>query len=284
MVAAWYPKHVRSPEDRLRYYASVFDTVEIDSTFYGLPQERVARLWASRTPENFVFLVKAFAMMTRHPVRPDQLPKDLAIELSSHLDEHGRISSIPEEIRKEVFGRFLLGLRPLLDQEKVGAILLQFPPYIRATPKARAYIEMAVELLRPLPVAVEFRHASWLSEHERTGTFAFLEAIGAAYVCVDEPRIPSANVLPPVAACTTPDLAYVRFHGRNAATWNARSIPPSERFRYLYTEDELREWVEPIRSLQEQAKTTYVMFNNCYGDYAPRNALQMLSLLDVVRE
>ncbi len=103
-------------------------------------------------------------------------------------------------------------------------------------------------------------------------------------MCVDEPRLASPTVLPPLAICTTPSLAYVRFHGRNSTTWNARVGSAAERFRYQYKEGELGEWVEPILHLAEAAETTNVLFNNCYGDYAPRNARQMMSLLNLIQE
>ena len=102
-------------------------------------------------------------------------------------------------------------------------------------------------------------------------------------MCVDEPRIDAHNVMPPLAAVTA-ESAYVRFHGRNASTWNARSSSAAERFKYSYSLDELAEWVTPIRHLAEQTSTTYVMFNNCFADYAPNNAQQMLSLFDTPEE
>ena len=284
MVSAWYPPQIRSAEERLRYYAAVFDTVEVDSTFYCLPAAKVSALWAERTPPGFTFHVKAFALMTRHPVRLEQLPLALRGEYASSADSSGRIARVPSELEAQVFDLYRQGLAPLRNDGKLGAVLLQFPPYLRATRQAREYIEKAVDRLTPDQVAVEFRHASWVDETEREQTFSFLSALGAAFVCVDEPRIAQANVLPPIIACTTPHLAYVRFHGRNASTWNARVASAAERFRYLYTQEELAEWVGPLRSLSEQAQVTYAMFNNCYADYAPRNAVQLLSLLGQANE
>ena len=141
------------------------------------------------------------------------------------------------------------------------------------------YLAYSTGLLAPDRVAVEFRHSSWLEPVEQATTLGLLASLGAAYVCVDEPRIEACNVLPPLAVATA-DTAYVRFHGRNAATWNARTGSAAERFKHLYSTEELVEWVEPVRHLQEGASTTYLMFNNCFADYAPRNAQQMLSLLD----
>jgi len=281
MVRAWYPSGIKSAADRLRYYALHFDTVEVDSTFYGLPNRYTARLWAERTPPGFVFHVKAFAMLTRHAVRPLQLPPALREAYQLELDRQGRIVHPPAELRREVFGLFRAALEPLRSQEKLGVILLQFPPYFVANETNQAYIAEAVELLAPDPVAVEFRHVSWVTAEHLELTLDLLRSLGAAFVCVDEPRVSACNVLPPLAEVTS-DIAYVRFHGRNAATWNIRGGSAAERFRYLYSEEELREWVEPVRRLSQEASTTYLMFNNCYSDYAPRNARQMLSLLDVL--
>ncbi|MCX8033391.1 MAG: DUF72 domain-containing protein [Thermoleophilia bacterium] len=279
MVRAWYPVGVKSAADRLRYYAAHFDTVEVDSTFYGLPNRYTAQLWADRTPPGFVFHVKAFGMLTRHGVRPEQLPAALRDAYELELDRQGRIVHPPEELREEVFRLFGAALEPLRAVNKLGVILLQFPPYFVANESNQTYLAQAVELLAPDPVAVEFRHISWVSAENLDKTLDLLRSLNAAFVCVDEPRISAPNILPPLTAVTS-DIAYVRFHGRNAATWNIRGGSAAERFKYLYQEDELREWVEPVRSLSQEAATTYLMFNNCYADYAPRNAKQMLSLLD----
>ena len=157
---------------------------------------------------------------------------------------------------------------------------MQFPPYFVANKANRDYIRYSAGLLAPDRVAVEFRHASWVEPDVLTDTLDLLQTLGLSYVCVDEPRLDGPTVLPPLAAATS-DVAYVRFHGRNSATWNARVSSAAERFKYFYSEEELAEWVGPVRALQAEAETTYVMFNNCYGDYAPRNAQQMMSLLDV---
>jgi uncharacterized protein YecE (DUF72 family) len=279
MVRAWYPPTVRSAADRLRYYASFFDTVEVDSTFYGLPTPSTSQLWAERTPPDFVFHVKAFGMLTRHGVRPEQLPAPVRAEWTFELDQHHRILHPSPVLRQKVFRVFSEALEPLRRESKLGVILLQFPPYFVANETNRQYIGEACGLLAPDRVAVEFRHASWLQPEELDTTLSLLGSLGAAYTSVDEPRLPGPTVLPQLTAATS-DFAYVRFHGRNAATWNARVATAAERFNYLYPESELAEWVQPIQKLREEATITYVMFNNCFADYAPRNAQQMMSLLD----
>ena len=278
MIKAWYPAGVKTAEQRLRFYAARFDTVEVDSTFYGLPTTGNAQLWAQRTPPEFVFHIKAFGMLTRHGVKAEQLPPPVRERHSFDLDRYGRVLRPSTELRAEVFALFSEALEPLRTSGKLGLILMQFPPYFVAEQSNRDYILQAAELLAPDRVAVEFRHSSWVQPEEWERTLALLEDNGLSYVCVDEPRLDGPTVLPPLIAATS-DVAYVRFHGRNAATWNAKVSSAAERFRYLYSSGELREWVEPVRHLREGADTTFLMFNNCYGDYAPKNAQQMLSLV-----
>jgi uncharacterized protein YecE (DUF72 family) len=280
MIRAWYPAGVRTAADRLAYYAARFDTVEVDSSFYGLPTSGTARLWAERTPPGFVFHIKAFGMLTRHGVRPEQLPPVLRAHYDLELDRQGRVVHPPPDLREAVFGLFSEALEPLREQGKLGIVLMQFPPYFVANKSNRDYIRHSTALLAPDRVAVEFRHASWVEPDELPETLELLNSLGLSYVCVDEPRLDGPMVLPPLAAATS-DVAYVRFHGRNSATWNARVSSAAERFKYFYSGEELNEWVEPVRTLQSETETTYLMFNNCYADYAPRNARQMMSLLDI---
>lgn len=280
MVSAWYPDHVSSAEDRLRYYSSFFDTVEVDSTFYGFPNERTAALWAARTPPGFTFHIKAFAVMTRHAARPEQLPADMRTLDEYELDHAGRIIHPSTAFREMVFDRFTRALGPLREAGKLGVILLQFPPYLTATPQSREYIAQAVDRLRPDHAAVEFRHYSWLDAHEAPRTMQWLRELGATYVSVDEPSLPAHNVLPPLAVSTHAAISYVRLHGRNQTTWNARVAGAAERFRYSYSDEELREWLPKVKALSAESQETFVMFNNCYADYAPRNARRLMSLLD----
>jgi uncharacterized protein YecE (DUF72 family) len=279
MVRAWYPPGLRTAADRLRYYAEHFDTVEVDSSFYGLPTPATAALWAERTPPSFVFHIKAFGMLTRHGVRPEQLPPPLREGRAFELDRYGRILHPPLDLREAAFALFFDALQPLRSAGKMGLVLMQFPPYFVANKLNRDYLVESLRLLAPDRVAVEFRHASWVQPEELESTLELIASLGASYVCVDEPRLIGPTVLPPLTAATS-DIAYVRFHGRNAATWNARVGSAAERFKYDYTDAELAEWVEPVRKLREQCATTYIMFNNCFADYAPRNAKQMMSLLD----
>ena len=255
----WYPKGLSAGE-RLAYYAQHFDTVEVDSTYYRLPAEEMVGRWAERTPDGFVMHVKAFGLMTRHPVKVEALPPDLRDDAPT--DDKGRVERPSREFRGEVFRRFLDALEPLRSAGKLGGILFQFPSYVVYKDASLDYLQWASEQLGDDEMLVEFRHVSWLDDEHRDDTLRFLEELHATHVIVDAPRIEGAkNVAPTVLALTSP-TAYVRFHGRNADTWNKRGGSASERFDYLYSDEELQEWVGPLRDLAGQAEQAYAFFNN----------------------
>jgi uncharacterized protein YecE (DUF72 family) len=255
----FYPKGLPAGE-RLAHYAQHFDTVEVDSTYYRLPGEEMVRRWAERTPDDFVMHVKAFGLMTRHPVKLEALPPDLRDDAPT--DDKGRVERPSREFRGEVFRRFLEALGPLRQTGKLGGILFQFPSYVVYKDRSLDYLRWAREQLVDDEMLVEFRHVSWLDDEHRDETLRFLEELGATHVIVDAPRIDGAkNVAPTVLALTSP-TAYVRFHGRNAETWNKRGGSASERFDYLYSDEELQEWVGPLRELAGGAEQAYAFFNN----------------------
>jgi uncharacterized protein YecE (DUF72 family) len=254
----FYPPGTPSAE-RLPYYAEHFDTVEVDSTYYRLPVPEMVERWAERTPDDFVFHVKAFGVMTRHPVKVDALPTDLREE--APVDDKGRIERPSREFRAEIFRRFREALEPLRSAGKLGGILMQFAPYVVPREASIDYLEFAREQLGEDEMLVEFRHRSWYEEDQLPETLAFLERIGASHVVVDAPKTDAKNVPPTVLAVTSP-LVYVRMHGRNAETWNVRGRSAAERFDYLYTDEELGEWVEPLQELAGKAEQAYVVFNN----------------------
>jgi uncharacterized protein YecE (DUF72 family) len=271
--------------DRLPYYAEHFDTVEVDSTYYRLPVPEMVERWAERTPDDFVFHVKAFGVMTRHPVKVDALPTDLRDE--APVDDKGRLERPSREFRAEIFRRFREALEPLRSEGKLGGILMQFAPYVVPREASIDYLEFAREQLGEDDMLVEFRHRSWYEEDELSETLALLERIGASHVVVDAPKTDAKNVPPTVPAVTSP-FVYVRMHGRNAETWNVRGRSAAERFDYLYSDEELREWVEPLQELAGKAEQAYVVFNNNNrspsGDggfvaQAATNAFQLRKLL-----
>src|SRR5215210_7049403 len=263
LTKVWYPRSVRSGEARLRHYAQRFDTVEANSTYYRLPDAELVANWAERTPAGFTMHVKAFGLMTRHPVKLEGLPEDLREAMP--VDERGRVDRPPRELRAEAFRRFSSALEPLRMTGKLGGILLQLPPYI----------EWAADQLQGDELLLEFRHRSWLDEEHRDETLAFLESRGLTYVVVDAPKTEAKNLVPTVVARTS-DTAYVRFHGRNASTWNKRTGSAAERFDYLYSEQELEEWVAPLRELAGESESVYAMFNNNGRSQMPATGLEGL--------
>jgi len=251
LLKTWYPRGVSTAEKRLRYYAKRFDTVEVDSPFYALPDPAVTGRWAQRTPDDFVFHVKASAAMTWHEGEPTD----------------------------ESFTQFRGSMEPLELSGKLRGVLLQYHPRFVKSAAAKDELARVRARLDPIVPLIEFRHKSWMEPGEQTGTLDFLERHGLAYVSVDAPRTRASNVVPPVAAATH-RLAYVRFHGRNAQTWNIRGGTAADRFDWMYSAEELAEWVEPIRRVAEQADEAYALFNNNRDDFAPRSAMIFRSLLD----
>ncbi|MGQ9517866.1 MAG: DUF72 domain-containing protein [Anaerolineae bacterium] len=282
----FYPPHVRDAASRLSYYTQHFpDLVEVNSTYYGLPSERTALLWHQRTPADFIFDIKIFSLFTFHPTPPASLPKDLCQELGPELLEKEMLyfDQVPREIAEETLQRFTHALTPLQAAGKVGAILLQFPPWFHPKPQSYDHIVWLTERLQPFQVAVEFRQRAWLDESHRAGALQFLSAHGLAYVCVDEPAGLRSSV-PPLAFATNPRLSYVRFHGRRAETWEQSGISVHERTKYLYKPEEFQEWVPKIRRLAEQSQEVHVLMNTNYRDYAVRNAKQLMLMVEQYSE
>ena len=273
LASGWYPPGVTSAEERLQFYASRFPLVEVDSTYYFPPSEKNARLWVERTPPGFVFNVKAFSLLTQHPTRAEALPK------TARLPE-GKARVYPKDLDQadvdEVWDRFLSALEPLHDAGKLGALLFQFPPWFGIARRNKQYILECARRASPLPICVEFRNGSWMTDDNRAETLEFLEGYGLPYVGVDMPQGFRSSV-PPVLAATA-DLAVVRFHGHNREEWESGSV--QRRFRYLYSDAELAEWAPRLRSLAQQATATHVLMNNCYEDYAQRNAADLIRLLE----
>ena len=270
----FYPPKLPARE-RLAYYAQFFDTVEVDSTYYRLPAESMVQGWAERTPDGFTMHVKAFGLMTRHPVKVEVLPEDLRDAMP--VDERGRVDRPPRELRGEVFRRFLGALEPLRAAGKLGGILFQLPPYVVFKEHSLDYLTWAKEQLGGDEMLVEFRHRSWLDDENRAETLAFLEDLGAAYVTVDAPRSDTAKNLVPTVPAVTAKTAYVRFHGRNLGTWNKRGGSAAERFDYLYSDEELEELVPTLAELAQQSERAFAFFNNNASSEDPENPLGRIS-------
>jgi uncharacterized protein YecE (DUF72 family) len=283
VASGWYPKGAHTAEARLRYYASQFPITENDSTYYALPLPEHAEQWVARTPDDFTMNVKAFAPLTAHYTDPKRLPADLRSALPEELRDKPHVypKDLGDELMDEIAARFRTAIEPLRASGKLGVVLFQYPMWIAFSAENRRRLSRAKALVPGCKVAVEFRNATWMTERNRERTLAFLRDEGLAYTCVDEPQgLPSS--IPPVAAATS-DVAVVRFHGRRAATWRAKGQTATERFRYCYSVDELREWVPRIRQLADQAANVHVLMNNCYSNYPVTNANQLRELLGETR-
>ncbi|MCH7809621.1 MAG: DUF72 domain-containing protein [Chloroflexi bacterium] len=283
--SGWYPPAAaKSPEERLRYYADHFPIVEVDSTYYAIPHARNAELWVERTPDEFTFDVKAYALFTGHGAAVQAFPKDLKEALPGELRQKRNVymKDLPAETGDEMWRRFNETLLPLDSAGKLGTVLFQYPPWFGPRGENREAILEAKERLGQYRMAVEFRNAAWMAEpRDQERTLRFLTDNSIPYVCVDEPQGFKSSV-PPVTAVTHPSVALLRMHGHNNDTWTARSKTAAERFDYLYSEDELREWVPRIQGLAEDAAEVHVLMNNCHRDYSVRNARQIGEMLGVI--
>lgn len=274
----FYPRTVKTAEGRLRYYANSFDTVEVDSTYYAIPDMRNTSLWAERTPEDFIFHIKVYGALTGHGVDPKTLPKDI-FNLLSEKDKTERHVYIREPHFLQVIAdRFKEALSPLNRAEKLGVIVFQFPPWFHYKTAHMDYILNCKELMRGLPVAVEFRHGSWLTSDRLDSLLQFLRKHQLTYITADEPQYANLATVPFLPNVTT-EIAYFRFHGKNSENWLKKGIETSLRFAYLYSDEELKEFVPSIQDVDKKTKVTYAMFNNCHGGFAMKNALRLKEMV-----
>lgn len=279
--SGWYPKDARTAEARLRYYASRFPIVENDSTYYAIPPQQNALRWIERTPDGFTMNIKAFATLTDHYTDPHRLPRDLGDALPIDVRRKPRVypKEMSEDLKREIAARFRESIEPLHHAGKLGVVLFQYPVWFPASPQNQKSLARVRSILGALPIAIEFRNATWMSDRNRERTLATLRDHDLAYVSVDEPQgFPSS--VPPIAEATS-DIAIVRMHGRARELWEAQKESARERFRYRYTRDELREWVPRIEKLARRAKEVHVILNNCYSDYSVTNAEELRDLLGV---
>lgn len=276
----FYPPTARTPEARLRHYASIFPLVEVDSSYYAMPTPDNARRWAERTPDTFTMNVKSFRLFTGHQTSPAVLHKDLQAELGPLRDRPMLYHrDIPPAIRDELWRRFIEALAPLRTAGRLGLVHFQFPPWVRRTPAARAHIAECVARLPGHTLSVEFRHRSWFDAPHAADTLAFERELGVVHTVADEPQ-GFDNSIPAVWAGTHPTHRLVRLHGRNAGTWNVKGATvASDRFNYDYPDDELRGLAVQIRQLAVDGTFTHVVFNNNLEDQGQRNARSLMAIL-----
>jgi uncharacterized protein YecE (DUF72 family) len=270
-------------EARLRYYASVFDVVEVNASYYAIPDARTTARWVERTPPGFVFHVKAFAPMTGHRARLEALPAEMRglLPATPRLTDRGEVeaASLPGEALDLAFASFRAALRPLAEAGKLGYVLFQFAPWVHFGATALDALAALPARLPGYALAAEFRHRSWFPEHG-TETLEVLRALGIAHVVVDAPA--TASAMPRVAAVTAP-TAVVRLHGRNGEGWlrQLRGEQPAvrEKYDYLYAESELRALLPEVEALAGEAERVFISFNNNNRAYPVQNALMMRALL-----
>ena len=269
-------------ESRLRYYASVFDGVEVNSSYYAIPDIRNTLRWVERTPPGFVFHVKAYSLLTGHHPRAETVPADLAALLprSPRRTRRGEIdaSSFPPEALDRAFRLVRTALRPIAEAGKLGYVLFQFAPWVHFEPGRLDYLASLPERLPGWTIAIEFRHRSWLPDHADE-TLRALSGARLAHVIVDAP---AGHTVPRVTTVTAPTAVF-RLHGRNAHGWlrQLRGEEPTvrEKYDYLYSEAELREFLPEIEGVSEEAEEVFISFNNNNRDYPVQNALMLKRLL-----
>lgn len=275
----FYPREANNAEARLRYYAENFPIVEVDSTYYYPPSDQAVDAWVNRTPDEFTFHIKAWSLLTKHPTRPNSLAPDLRETATERKGKFLYASHLPDETMDEVWRRFAESLMPLHSTGKLGVIHFQYPEWFMPGTESRNYIVECQERLHNYRIAVEFRNSLWFKERKLERTLEFLRSHDIPVTSVDMPQ-GFRSSMPPVAAATAKDLAYVRFHGRNTEQWDKPQEIATPRFAYKYTQEELAPWVPKLKELASQAKEVHVLMNNCYQDYAVQNARDLGELLE----
>ncbi|HEY0631475.1 MAG TPA: DUF72 domain-containing protein [Thermoleophilaceae bacterium] len=273
-VEEWYPPGMAS-RDRLPWYARRFDAVEVNSSFYAIPEPGTVARWAEVTPDDFVFDYKLHRALSRHAAQVDSLPPDMRDGLD--VGPRGRVR-LTATLERELVTRTLEAVAPLEQAGKLGAFLLQLTPAF--SPRRHALDELAVviEALGGRPLAIEFRHRGWVEGDRLEATLDWLTEHRVAFVSVDAPKQDEFTIMPDVDAVTRPDLAYIRLHGRNAEGYlKGKSV--AERFGWDYSDDELEEVAGRARGMAEQADLVHVMFNNNRGADAPTSARKFRMLM-----
>ncbi len=273
----FYPKGVSTPEARLRHYASHFELVEVDATYYALLSADLVARWAEWTPSTFHFDVKAHPVFTGHPIDRARLPAELAARVPPS-ERRVYPKDLPAELVLEIERRYFASLEPLIERQRLSSILLQFPPWFDATRGHARKLEALRSRYPSAPFSIEFRNRSWLLPERRERVLDFLRAQQLPYVVVDEPDVERGGV-PPLSVVTSERLAVLRFHGQNRAAWSRPGATVAERFNYLYGAAELSAWVERVARLSDQAEEVHAVFNNCIRNYAVLNAKGLAALV-----
>jgi uncharacterized protein YecE (DUF72 family) len=265
----FYPEKGARPRgfDELEFYARWFDVVEVNSTFYGQPRAPVTAKWADRTPAGFEFAIKLFQKFTHPAMFLKSVAEHAPGAEPGALGEAG-------VVRQADVDEFKTGVEPLAMAGKLGALLVQFPPSFTATPEGVDYLGWLLRTFAAYPLAVELRHKTW--SDQGADTSALLSAYGAAWVLIDEPKF-GFSIRQNWHAAGEPAgaaLAYLRFHGRNAAEW-WRHAAAEDRYNYLYSPAELAPLADAAAGLAASLKKAYLFFNNHFSAQGVANAVQL---------
>jgi len=281
-AGTFYPRKSMTAESRLRHYAGVFDVVEVNSSYYAIPDIRNTLRWVERTPADFVFHVKAYSLLTGHHPKSESVPAELGALLprSPARTRRGEIdaSSFPPEALDRAFHLFHTAIQPIADAGKLGYVLFQFAPWIHFDAARLDYLASLPGRLPGWTIAVEFRHRSWLPDHVDE-TLRALSAARLAHVIVDAP---AGHAVPRLVTATAPTAVF-RLHGRNPDGWlrQLRREDPAvrEKYDYLYSEAELRGLLPEIEGVSAETEEVFISFNNNNRDYPVQNAFMMKRLL-----
>ncbi len=273
-VEQWYPPGMAA-RDRLEWYARRFDYVEVNSSFYAISEVATVARWAEITPDGFTFDYKLHRALSRHAAQPESLPPELRDGLD--LTSRGRVR-LNTGLEHALIERTLEAVKPLEQAGKLGALLLQLTPSF--SPSRHELDELAplVEGLGERPLAIEFRHRGWVEDGRIEHTLEWLSEHGAAFVAVDAPKEVHIPIMPDLDAVTSPRLAYLRLHGRNAEGYlKGKSV--AERFGWDYSDEELEEVAARVKGMAEDAMSVHVAFNNNRGADAPTSARRFRTLM-----
>jgi uncharacterized protein YecE (DUF72 family) len=274
-VKEWYPQGIPARE-RLPWYAKRFRYVELNSSFYAVPDRNTVHGWVDQTPDDFVFDIKVHRALSRHAAGLDSLPPDLRDKATTN--ERGRVV-LTAELEEVLARRLLEEVAPLAEADKLGAFLAQLTPAFAPRRAKLDELDGLVDALRPHRVAIELRHRGWMAEKRRDETLSWFSERGVAFVCVDAPRADNFQIMPSdLDAVTNDSIAYLRAHGRNERGYlTGKTV--AERFGWRYEDEELEEIAGRARGLAEQAGEVHVAFNNNRGDDAPTAAQRFRALL-----
>jgi len=274
-VERWYPKKMAGHE-RLAWYAQHFEMVEVNSTFYSVPDGRTVERWCATTPPAFRFDVKLHQLFSFHSTQQKLLPREL--QRVARTDAKGKVNASPT-LRDALLESFLRPMSILQTGGKLGAFLLQLSPAFSSRKHELSELEPLIERLADYQLAIEFRNRNWVVGDQLRSTMDFLRKRNVGFVNVDAPASDHFSVVPSdLNEITNPNLSYLRLHGRDAKAYLTGKTVAS-RFDYDYSEKEIAEVADRTRKLAQNAKDVHVVFNNNNLDYAPRAAIRLRKAL-----